>query len=68
MLPTLSKSWKWVMVKMNNHMSPHSFSLVVVRDVSKPIFILDHLEEELIKMKVITTKELLEQDYFVKEV
>jgi hypothetical protein len=49
-------------------MSPHSFSLVVVRDVSKPIFILDHLEEELIKMKVITTKELLEQDYFVKEV
>jgi hypothetical protein len=34
----------------------------------KPKFILDPLEEELIKMKVITTRELLEQDYFVREV
>lgn len=65
--PPYSKVGNVVMVKINNHMNPHSFSLVVVRNVSKPRFILDPPKEELIKMRVIT-RELLEQDYFVREV
>jgi hypothetical protein len=57
-----------VMVKINNHMNPHSFSIVVVRNISKPIFILDLPKEYSIKMRIITTREFLEQDDFVREV
>jgi hypothetical protein len=43
--PPYPKVGNVVMVKINNHMNPHSFSLVVVRNVSKPRFRLDLLEE-----------------------
>jgi hypothetical protein len=43
--PPYPKVGNVVIVKINNHMSLHSFSIVVVRNISKPRFILDPLEE-----------------------
>jgi hypothetical protein len=43
--PPYPKVGNVVMVKINNHMNPHSFSLVVVKNVSKPRFKLDPPKE-----------------------